>query len=151
MYVGNFRNLIFLNLSHNPLTSIPRAINILTNIYSFYFGNTSITSIKFDSEVHNKYLQLITLSDSPNLIDVGDCGFCNFPNLTLVTLSYSPKLSAIDENAFGCLTELSAIKIESCNITTIPETLLKLRAFIYIKNNPILNNSAVFKNPLIKF
>lgn len=137
---------MYLQLSNNPITSIPKAVNIISNLFLLSFDNTSIASIEHDKHVFNKELQVLSLFESKKLVNIRDCGFCNFPILSQIYLSKSSHLSKIHLNAFGSENEmpmLLEVKMESCNISSLPENIFLRRLKLYLNENPI-NSKGIF-------
>uniref|UniRef100_A0A914Y3W9 Uncharacterized protein n=1 Tax=Panagrolaimus superbus TaxID=310955 RepID=A0A914Y3W9_9BILA len=122
----NLRSLESLDISHNPLKTIPKAIKSLSNI---------------------RYLNL----GSSEIVSINDCDFCNLPNLKTLLFTYSFYLTNINENAFGALNNASTVpqlnefSIQSCNVSVLPEKLLNWKNLskIDIKHNPITCNCSM--------
>ena len=147
-----FRNLRELRLESNPLTSIPKAIQLLSKLSILYLGNTGITTLENDETFGHPSLKKLVFWFG-NLTTVGDCAFCGYPNLTNVILYSQDRLSSIHENAFGRIQsnpDLKPPKIESfsihcCNISILPKNLLDWDNLkeLYLIGNPFMCNCSM--------
>ena len=81
----------------------------------------------------------------PNLTAIEDCAFCGLLNLKKVGFGFCPKLFSIHENAFGGITQETALPIELIwmqytNVSTLSEKLLNWNNVqdIIISTNPFI-------------
>uniref|UniRef100_A0AC34G1S3 Uncharacterized protein n=1 Tax=Panagrolaimus sp. ES5 TaxID=591445 RepID=A0AC34G1S3_9BILA len=107
----NLQSLETLKLSRNKFTSIPRAINQLSNLRTFEFGGSSIRTITANTFDSNTKLEYFVAPLSAKLERIEDCAFCNLPKLKTVNFWLSTKLSFIHENAFGAISDGTPPKI----------------------------------------
>lgn len=108
---GIENSLITLNLKQNELTKIPEAVKILLQLRFMYLPNNRITELLDNS----------------------------FPSsIYAIYLSFNP-LSTIADNAFQNVTELFALEMNNCNLTTIPSQIFQ-GSFLKVLNLAMKRN-----------
>uniref|UniRef100_A0A914Q370 Uncharacterized protein n=1 Tax=Panagrolaimus davidi TaxID=227884 RepID=A0A914Q370_9BILA len=123
----NLRSLEKLDISGNLISTVPKAIKMLSNL---------------------RYLDLMS---SFQLLSVNDCDFCNLPNLKTVAFDHSYRLSFFDENAFGALNngstvpQLEEFSLKNCNVSVLSEKLINWKNIskIDIRSNSLTCNCSM--------
>uniref|UniRef100_A0AC34GQZ7 Uncharacterized protein n=1 Tax=Panagrolaimus sp. ES5 TaxID=591445 RepID=A0AC34GQZ7_9BILA len=129
----NLKSLRDLILFNNPLTSVPKALNGIPNLFALDLSDTLIETLNTNTFDEDSNLSQISFFSMHNLISIDNCAFCGLSNLTWIGFWYCEKLSFIHENAFGAVTNKKIPQIESfvlsdTNITVLPEKLLNWEA-----------------------
>uniref|UniRef100_A0A914PFY9 LRRCT domain-containing protein n=1 Tax=Panagrolaimus davidi TaxID=227884 RepID=A0A914PFY9_9BILA len=125
----NLINLEYLILYKNPFTTIPKAIKYLVNLRILDVSHSELKILNNETFAFNDKFEDLVAIDSDNLISIGDCAFCNLPNLKRVELWVCPNLTNIHENAFGSISsgklysKLTDFGISGSNISSISEKL----------------------------
>lgn len=117
-----------LHLAENQLTSIPKALDALTNLQNLILTQNKLATLSKNQFKSNSELILLNLGFN-ELTTIEDCTFCKLPHLKDMYLSNNQKLSFIHENAFGFVSTKFAPALEyfsakHCNLATLPSTLL---------------------------
>uniref|UniRef100_A0A914Y675 LRRCT domain-containing protein n=1 Tax=Panagrolaimus superbus TaxID=310955 RepID=A0A914Y675_9BILA len=121
-------SLTILRLRHNPITIYPKAVNSISTLQELDLSYSIINILNQTMMGKNEHLSSLIIHSS-EISKIEDCTFCEFSNLTKLHLYKNPKLSFIDENAFGyakneTVSKLKSFSLEYCNFTVIPEKLL---------------------------
>uniref|UniRef100_A0AC34GR30 LRRCT domain-containing protein n=1 Tax=Panagrolaimus sp. ES5 TaxID=591445 RepID=A0AC34GR30_9BILA len=129
----NLLSLKQLSLTNNPITSIPKALNGIPNLFALALSNTEICELDTDQISSDHNLTEIYLSNITCLYGILDCAFCGLPNLQKIILSNNSQLYDLNENAFGSVNgekngkspvaTLKEFDIQNCNFSTLPQKL----------------------------
>ena len=141
--IEDFKNLTFLNVESNKLTTIDVSQN--TKLTSLYFGHNFITEFNISSDILEKIsgsgndLGSINLSNCPNLEEVlfYDC------NLQSVDLSSLPKLKKLElsTNNFTTIDFSNQSLLESISIQTSSLNFIDISGQINLKTLLLGNNN----------
>ena len=138
-----------MSLRDNPLTSIPKAINAIPNLFGLDLSGTELSEIDTDQITSDHKLTELYISNTQYLWLIDDCAFCGLPNLKKLIMHNNKQLYAFHENAFGNVnhgekpfnvSKIVEFNVQNCNFSTLPEKLFDWKAVnsLLLDGNPFV-------------